>query len=143
MLMLNFLWWLLIVEAIGLAAFPLAYYLLKRLPDRGFSVSKPLGILILGSHFGGRYWLESAEEKESLLSRGYLVFVTVTFGIITIVFLPQAVSETFEYILDDPVGMYDDDRSGPGGKLALSITTLPIWLIYLSAVIRTMRRKSI
>ena len=102
-----------------------------------------MGILILVSHFGGRYWLESAEEKESLLSRGYLVFVTVTFGIITIVFLPQAVSETFEYILDDPVGMYDDDRSGPGGKLALSITTLPIWLIYLSAVIRTMRRKSI
>ena len=45
--MLNFLWWLITVEAIGLAAFPLAFYLLKRLPDRGFSVSKPLGILTL------------------------------------------------------------------------------------------------
>ena len=42
------MWWLITVEAIGLAAFPLTYYLLKRLPDRGFSVSKPLGILILG-----------------------------------------------------------------------------------------------
>ena len=46
--MLNFLWWLITVEAIGLAAFPLTYYVLRRLPDRGFSVSKPLGILILG-----------------------------------------------------------------------------------------------
>ncbi len=46
--MLNFLWWLITVEALGLAAFPLTYYLLRRLPDRGFSVSKPLGILTLG-----------------------------------------------------------------------------------------------
>ena len=46
--MLNFLWWLITVEAIGLAAFPLTYYLMRRLPDRGFSVSKPLGILIVG-----------------------------------------------------------------------------------------------
>ena len=46
--MLNFLWWLITVEAIGLAAFPLTFYLLRRLPDRGFSVSKPLGILIVG-----------------------------------------------------------------------------------------------
>jgi YYY domain-containing protein len=46
--MLNFLWWLITVEAIGLAAFPLSYYLLRRLPDRGFSFSKPLGILVLG-----------------------------------------------------------------------------------------------
>ena len=48
MAMLNFLWWLITVEAIGLAAFPLTYYLLRRLPDRGFSISKPLGILIVG-----------------------------------------------------------------------------------------------
>ena len=40
--------WLVAVEAIGLAAFPLAYYLFPRLKDRGYSVSKPLGILIIG-----------------------------------------------------------------------------------------------
>jgi len=36
------------VEAIGLAAFPLVYHLLPRLSDRGYCVSKPLGILLLG-----------------------------------------------------------------------------------------------
>jgi YYY domain-containing protein len=45
--MLNVLLWLLAVEAIGLAAFPLCYYLLPRLRDRGYAVSKPLGILLI------------------------------------------------------------------------------------------------
>lgn len=42
------MWWLITVEALGLAVFPLAFYLLRRLPDRGFSVTKPLGILLVG-----------------------------------------------------------------------------------------------
>ena len=46
--MLNALWWLLVAELMGLAAFPLAYYLLPRLRDRGYSVSKALGILLIG-----------------------------------------------------------------------------------------------
>ena len=46
--MLDALWWLLVAEVIGLSAFPLAYYLLPQLKDRGYSVSKPLGILLIG-----------------------------------------------------------------------------------------------
>jgi YYY domain-containing protein len=46
--MLNVLLWLLAVEAMGLAVFPLCYFLFPRLRDRGFSVSKPLGILLIG-----------------------------------------------------------------------------------------------
>ena len=46
--MLDALWWLLAAEAIGLAAFPIAYYLLPSLKDRGYSVSKPLGIVLIG-----------------------------------------------------------------------------------------------
>ncbi|MBM3947695.1 MAG: hypothetical protein FJ312_00345 [SAR202 cluster bacterium] len=46
--MLDVLWWLITAEAIGLAAFPIAYLLLSRLKDRGYSVSKPLGILLVG-----------------------------------------------------------------------------------------------
>lgn len=46
--MLNTFWWLLAAEAIGLATFPLAYFIFPRLADRGYSVSKPLGLLLLG-----------------------------------------------------------------------------------------------
>ena len=39
--------WLLAVELIGLAAFPLAYWLLPSLADRGYLLSKSLGVLLL------------------------------------------------------------------------------------------------
>jgi YYY domain-containing protein len=40
-----FSWWLLI-EILGLAALPIAYHFLRWLPDRGYIVSKALGLLI-------------------------------------------------------------------------------------------------
>ena len=49
--MLDALRWLITVELIGLAAFPLAFYLLPRLVDRGFTLSKPLGILLVSYLF--------------------------------------------------------------------------------------------
>ena len=49
--MLDALKWLITVELIGLAAFPLAFYLLPRLADRGFTLSKPLGILLVSYLF--------------------------------------------------------------------------------------------
>ena len=45
--MSNILVWLITVELIGLAAFPLAYLLLPRLADRGFGLSKALGLLLV------------------------------------------------------------------------------------------------
>ena len=38
--------WLLLIEVLGLLAFPPAYLLLGRLPDRGYTVAKPLGLLL-------------------------------------------------------------------------------------------------
>ena len=46
--MLDVFWWYLTAQGIGLAAFPLAYFLLPRLADRGYSLAKPLGILLIG-----------------------------------------------------------------------------------------------
>ncbi len=43
-------WWL-ILELMGLVAFPLAFALFRRLPDGGYSFSKPLGILFIGYVF--------------------------------------------------------------------------------------------
>src|SRR5262249_42585627 len=42
-----FLWWL-AAELIGLASLPLAATVLGRLPDRGCTLAKPLGVLVLG-----------------------------------------------------------------------------------------------
>ncbi len=40
-----FIWWL-IVEILGLVTLPLAFRLFRALPDRGYALSKPLGILL-------------------------------------------------------------------------------------------------
>ncbi len=45
---MDVLIWFLAVQAAGITAFPLLFWLLPRLPDRGYSVSKPLGLLLLG-----------------------------------------------------------------------------------------------
>ena len=45
--MVDILSWLLAVQVIGLAAFPLAHFLFPRLADRGYSLSKPLGIVLV------------------------------------------------------------------------------------------------
>ena len=45
--MLNVLYWLLVIELIGLAAFPFAFALMPCLRDRGYSVAKPLGLVLL------------------------------------------------------------------------------------------------
>ena len=47
--MVDVLVWLLAVEVLGILAFPLAFLLFRALPDRGYSIVKPLG-LVLGSY---------------------------------------------------------------------------------------------
>ncbi len=41
------LWWILI-QLFGLAALPLAFHLFSRLPDRGYTLARPLGLLLAG-----------------------------------------------------------------------------------------------
>ena len=43
--MTDVLLWVLAVEAVGLVAFPICFFLFPSLGDRGFGISKPLGIV--------------------------------------------------------------------------------------------------
>ena len=49
--MLDILLWYVLLLAVGWLAFPIAFRLLKDLPDRGFALSKPLGLLLWGFAF--------------------------------------------------------------------------------------------
>lgn len=48
MLLLGLVLWLIAVQACGLAALPLARRLFRALPDEGYGLSKPLGLLLVG-----------------------------------------------------------------------------------------------
>jgi YYY domain-containing protein len=41
------IWWL-VIQAFGLAGLPLAHFLFRALPDRGYAFAKPLGLLLTG-----------------------------------------------------------------------------------------------
>ena len=47
-MLVTALYWFLALELFSLAAFPLAYRVFSRLPDRGWALSKPLGLLLVG-----------------------------------------------------------------------------------------------
>ena len=100
-----------------------------------------IGAIIWAMHVLGRRRLETPEERESPVTRIYLILIVVIFGIITIVNLPQAVFESLRYAVLEPFDEFGD-RYQPGGKLALSIVTLPIWIIYLMGTIRSVRQGS-
>src|SRR6266498_1739788 len=40
-----FIWWL-VAQALGLAGMPLAHFVFRALPDRGYAFAKPLGLLL-------------------------------------------------------------------------------------------------
>ena len=99
-----------------------------------------IGAIIWILHVLGRRWLETPEERIELINRIYLILVVVTFGAITIVNLPQAISEGVTYYLTvDPSGEFGH-LTPPGDKLALSVVALPIWITYLFGTIRTVRQ---
>ena len=60
-----------------------------------------IGALIWAAHMTGRRWIESPEDRAGPLNRIYLILLTVVFGIISIVSLPQAVFETLRYAVLD------------------------------------------
>ena len=49
--MLQFLLWYLLITLIGWLTFPLAYRLFPALAERGFSLARPLGLLVWGYIF--------------------------------------------------------------------------------------------
>ncbi|MBU0510201.1 MAG: hypothetical protein KJ638_00675 [Chloroflexi bacterium] len=49
--MLSFLLWYLLISTLGLLTFPLAYRLLPGLPDRGYALSRIMGLLLWGYLF--------------------------------------------------------------------------------------------
>jgi len=48
---ISFLFWYILMVVIGLLAFPLAYRVFSQLPDRGYALARPLGLLLWGFIF--------------------------------------------------------------------------------------------
>ena len=99
-----------------------------------------VGAVAWGLHAWGRKRLETDEERQGVLHRGYLILLLIIFGVITLVTLPSALFETLRYyVLEsvDPLSRV----AHPGGRLATAIVSLPVWAYYLNATLRIVRRQ--
>ncbi|MSQ13408.1 MAG: hypothetical protein EXR47_04630 [Dehalococcoidia bacterium] len=98
-----------------------------------------VGAVILGVHVLARRRLETAEEREGSLSRGYLVLVAAIFFIIVLVNLPQAIFGLVRFYVLEPLSEFDGRRP-PGENLAFAVAALPAWVTYLLGAVRAVRK---
>jgi uncharacterized membrane protein len=75
--MTDFIAWYLLITLVGWISFPLAFRLLPLLPDRGFTLARPLGLLLWG--FG--FWLLASLGVLQNDSGGILVGLIVLLGL--------------------------------------------------------------
>jgi YYY domain-containing protein len=88
--MFQFLLWYLLLTLIGWLTFPLAYRLFPALADRGFSLARPLGMLVWGYAF----WLMASLGLIQNDSSGLLSALIVLAAISGIVFLRQGMRKS-------------------------------------------------
>jgi YYY domain-containing protein len=81
--------WYLVAVGIGLLVFPLAYRLFPNLNDRGYSVSRALGLLLWGYLF----WLLSSYGLLPNTVGGYLLALALLFGLVTWALRKYALTE--------------------------------------------------
>src|SRR5579864_2796169 len=79
-------WWLM-AEVIGVAALPLAAVLCANLPDRGWGLARPLGLLVLG----WLVWFPLSLLPALPYNRAWIVgtFVVFAFGNVALLRLPE------------------------------------------------------
>jgi hypothetical protein len=98
-----------------------------------------VGVVIWGVHVLARRRLETAEEREGSLNRGYLVLVAAVFFTIVLVNLPQAIFGLVRFYVLEPLSEFDRPRP-PGENLAFAVAALPAWVTYLLGAVRAVRR---
>ena len=81
--MADFIFWYLIITALGWVSFPVLYCLLPNLPDRGFSFSKIFGLLL----WGYLYWIlgRLGITANNLAGLVFTLVLTASLGIYVIV----------------------------------------------------------
>ncbi len=80
--MLQFFLWYFLITLVGWLAFPLAYRLFPALPERGFSLARPLGLLIWGYVFWMIASLGIIQNDGSGLLLALVVLVVVSAAIL-------------------------------------------------------------
>ena len=91
--MWEFLKWFIVIEFLGWATYPISFVLFSRLSDKGFSVSKILGLLI----WGYLYWLSNTFGLAGN-SSVTAIFSLLLFALGSFILLKNRTSEIFVFL---------------------------------------------
>ncbi len=100
-----------------------------------------VGAVAWGLHTWGRRRLETKEERDGMLHRGYLILLLVVFSVMTLVTLPSAIYDTLRYYILPPLDEFSNSAH-PGGRLATAMVSFPVWVYYLNIALQLVRRQS-
>ncbi len=108
---------------------------------RGEDLIRGITFSLFGAGFWAAHWaarrgVMGVDEGHSGLRRAYLMLGTAIFGLSTIVLLPMGIYQALAYLILPAGDVY---RQGAGESLSGGLVTLPVWLIYLSLIVRDAR----
>jgi heme/copper-type cytochrome/quinol oxidase subunit 1 len=93
------------------------------------------GVIICVLHVLGKRFVESREGKTTpLLKRVYLFIMLGVFSLGGVVSVPLAIYETAHYYVEG-----SNSWSDPSGSIAAAVVILPLWIYYLTRVMRETR----
>jgi hypothetical protein len=99
-----------------------------------------VGLLFWVVHTFGWMKLEpTAERKQSVLFRGYVLLQLVMYSLVTLIVLPIAISQWLRHALSvDSEGI----QAVPGEPVSIALWTLPVWLFFVWLTLRHVRGSS-
>ncbi len=98
------------------------------------------GGLVWGVHLFARRRLEAGTEtQQDILRKPYLIVLLLIFGIGSVITLPSGTFEAIRYYVIEPVEEFEF-RNPPGPKLATSVIFTPVWVLYLLATLREVKK---
>ncbi len=134
--------WFLVIELLGLLALPLAFSLFRRLPDRGLTISMPLGLL-LGSYI---FWLAGLTHLFPN-SRYTIIVILALLAIATSLVLRKKLPEMSSFVRSNwPlllaaqgvfIGLYALWLSLVSLSPAINHTEMPMDFAFLNSILRS------
>lgn len=92
-----------------------------------------VGLLFLGVHMFGWWKLqERAERSESFWYRGYILLQLILYGLVTLVALPLAISQTLRFF----VMANGANMPQPGEVVGVALWAAPVWIVFIWLALR-------
>lgn len=100
---------------------------------------------------GALLWLVHALARRAVVQDGdgwggflgktYLAAMLIIFGVVGVISLPQGIAGVLRFLATEPSALVP--RQPPGDAVATALVFVPLWLVFLAAALRQVRRERV